>query len=223
MTSLMKKVKGCDSTASKLSTLCYIYLGFLFLMFIFALFSNYLKILKTKNNVQVTQAAILSVLIVFTPLVFIVYNMCRYKCSSFYFIFYLFLLSMFSLITQYIVNKNFPNYAKTQKLMDEHKHIVTIKFDDKHKKYVEVTTSNYNKGLILYSYDLEKIIDIVYNDYKVYKYGRNNFDSTNFVSDEDFIAVADTKNQLHVFSKKQNKKWDIVNGNNCKCCSNWIS
>ena len=82
---------------------------------------------------------------------------------------------------------------------------------DKDKKYIEVILKHrrYNKKTIeLYSYDdlNEPIFKAEYRT-KLYKFGIHKMTSTNFVSDENYIAVADVEGKLQVYDKKTNEKY----------------
>jgi len=217
MSSVMKKVKGCDSTASKLSMLCYIYIILLVLLWIKVMRVTIDMIKITKTDAEVKKGVIIEfflyTLLVFTPQLFIVYKMCRYKRKWLYFILYVLLLFIvFEIIIKSIYVKiiiqTFPKLSLYNASNGTNKKYEIINFDN--EKYIEtiLEESDEAKSIILYSYDDLKTVLFSAIFTKLHT-------SSNFVSDENYIVVANIEGKLQVFDKKTNEEYTYDETSNC--------
>lgn len=217
--------KGCDSTASNLSTLCYIFIILVVLLWIKIIRLNIDLIEITKSDAEVKKGVIiitfLYTLLVFTPQLFIVYKMCRYKCKWLYFILYLFLLFIvFENIIQFIyvniIGKTFPKWKITTMLYNRLKSYnfmnrrnikyETINFDN--ENYIETILAESDKEKTIILYDKGKGFTELFS-----AIFRTLHTSSNFVSDENYIAVANIEGKLLVFDKKTNETYTYETSN----------
>ena len=217
---LIKKVKGCDSKKSNLSTLCTIYIVLLVFHQISILMST-LNTVTITNDSEVIKGAIidfvLNTLLVFTPVLVIIYKMCRYKCQWLHFILYLILLTIVfrivDMIKSYIIFNIFPKFKITTILLQINRmngtnaKYETINFD-KDTNYIECILEDSGKKTIkVLTYELQELF-VAEFETNMYKSGDNAMKSTNFVSDENYIAVADIQGELQVYDKKTNEKYN---------------
>ena len=188
------------------------------------LISENIDMIKIKSDAEVKKGVIIDfllfTLLVFTPQLFIVYKMCRYKCKWLYFILYLFLLFIvFEKIIQSIyvniISKTFPKWKSTTILYNRLKSYnsknlrnikyETINFDN--ENYIEtiLAESDKEKAIILYDKGLET--ELFSANF------RTLHTSSNFVSDENYIAVVNIEGKLQVFDKKTNETYTYETSN----------